>query len=87
VRADYLASGSRFTFESIQSRMERYMGGPVPEEGLDAIRMLAGVDASYLAASLDGLLETHGSADAWLRDVAGLDDASRQRMRDRLLEG
>ena len=86
VRADYLESARRFTVESIQSRMERYMGGPVPEEGMDAIRMLAGVDASYLGAALDGVLETHGSAEAWMREVAGLDDATRDRMRQRLLE-
>lgn len=87
VRADYLESARLFTFDMVLARMERYVGGPVPDAALDALRKLAGVEGSYLAALIDGILESHGSVDAWLAAAAGLDPATRESMRRRLLQG
>lgn len=84
---DYLESAKWFTLDSIRTKMEKYVGGPVPAEALGAMGKLAGVDASYLAASLETIEASHGSVDAWLAAEAGVDAAARERLRGRLLEG
>jgi protein-tyrosine phosphatase len=50
------------------------------------LREMLEVRADYLRAALDAIVEDHGSVDAFLRDGLGIDDASRARFRDELLE-
>lgn len=51
-----------------------------------AARALGGVDASYLAAGLAAIRESHGSPDAYLADVLGVDAAMGERIRATLIE-
>ena len=50
------------------------------------IRVLMGVDASYLHAMRKAVEEAHGSLDAFLRDVLEVDDARRDALRLHLIE-
>lgn len=51
------------------------------------MRVLMGVDAGYLATAFAAVEERHGSVDAYLRDVLGVDDAMKVRLRRALIEG
>lgn len=51
------------------------------------IRVLMGVDAAFLAAARQGIAERHGSTDAYLAEVLGVDAAMQQRLRELYLEG
>lgn len=55
--------------------------------GEAAARALTGVHASYLDAAHAALRESHGSIDAYLEAVLGVDAARRARIRERLVEG
>ncbi|MXO57250.1 tyrosine-protein phosphatase [Pontixanthobacter gangjinensis] len=50
------------------------------------IRVLMGVDASYLLAMRKAVEEAHGSLDAFLRDVLEVDDKQREALRLHLIE-
>jgi protein-tyrosine phosphatase len=50
------------------------------------LRVLMGVEEEYLEAAFAVIAEQHGSIDGYLRDVLGLDDALRGRLRDQLVE-
>jgi protein tyrosine/serine phosphatase len=50
-------------------------------------RALGGVDASYLAAGLAAIRDSHGSTDAYLDQVLGVDEAARGAIRANYLEG
>lgn len=52
-----------------------------------ASRALMGVDAEYLDAAFAAMRESHGSVDAYLKDVLGVDDALRARIVAALIEG
>lgn len=45
------------------------------------IRVLMGVDAAFLAASLDAIAERHGTVDAYLEGVLGVDTAMQNQLR------
>jgi protein-tyrosine phosphatase len=51
-----------------------------------AIRVLMGVDAAFLAASMDAIAERHGTVDAYLDAVLGVDAAMQDRLRGYFLE-
>jgi len=53
----------------------------------EAMQALGGVAAEYLDSAFTALHESHGSADAYLADVLGVDAAVRDVMRAHLLEG
>jgi protein-tyrosine phosphatase len=44
------------------------------------------VHARYLKAAFDSMISDYGSFDAYLRDGLGIDDVTRQRLRDKFLE-
>jgi protein tyrosine/serine phosphatase len=51
------------------------------------MRVLMGVDAAFLAASLDAIAERHGTADAYLEAVLEVDAAMQDRLRAHYLAG
>lgn len=53
----------------------------------DALRVIMGVEPEYLETAFATIREDHGSIDAYQREVLELDDALRDRLRDRLGEG
>lgn len=58
--------------------------GPIDEA---TVRTLMGVDATFLAASLEAIAERHGSVDAYLAEVMGVDQAGQDRLRELYLAG
>lgn len=57
--------------------------GPIAEE---AVRVLMGVEAEYLDTALAAVTEKHGSIDGYMRDVLGVDDAAKAKLREALVE-
>ena len=53
----------------------------------EASRALGGVSAEYLAAAFAAMRESHGTVDAYLAEVLGVDAALRERIRAALIEG
>ena len=53
----------------------------------EALRVIMGVEAKYLEAAFAAIDERHGSVDGYLRDVLGVDDVLRGRLREVLVEG
>jgi len=51
-----------------------------------AVRAAIGVEAEYLAAAFEVILAAHGSIDAYLAEVLGVDAAPREALEARLLE-
>ena len=51
-----------------------------------AVRAAIGVEAEYLAAAFEVILAAHGSVDAYLAEVLGVDAALREALEARLLE-
>jgi protein tyrosine/serine phosphatase len=52
-----------------------------------ASRALGGVDASYLESGFAAIRDSHGTVDAYLADVLGVDAAAQDRIREALVEG
>lgn len=52
----------------------------------EVLRILMGVEAEYLESAFSAMAERHGSIDGYLREVLGVDDAMRQRLRAALVE-
>lgn len=50
------------------------------------LRVLMGVEPEYLENAFAAIAERHGSIDGYLRDVLGVDDALKSRLRDALVE-
>lgn len=50
------------------------------------LRILMGVEAEYLESAFAMMAEKHGSTDGYLREVLGVDDAMKQRLRAALVE-
>jgi protein tyrosine/serine phosphatase len=85
--ADYLLTNSAGDVEArIASGMEtiKAMTGNMDEE---VLRILMGVEAEYLESAFRMMEERHGSTDGYLRDVLGVDDQLRGRLKDALVEG
>ncbi len=51
------------------------------------LRVIMGVEPEYLEAAFAMVAEKHGSIDGYLRDVLGVDDSLRARLRQALVEG
>lgn len=52
----------------------------------DVLRPILGVEPGYLAAAIEQMERDFGSAEGWFADALGLDGATRERLRERLLE-
>ena len=86
IYADDLESGGRGSpavAEATGELMTRLLGRPLQPAALEA---LCGARREYLDESFAVIEASHGSPDAFLADVAGLDPALRERVRDQLLE-
>ena len=86
IMADYLLTND-------EARMQRKMdflrgwlrdiaGQDVPD---DALRVAVGVNPAYLEAAFQVIDDAHGSTDAYLSDVLGVDAGLRARLHERLL--
>ena len=51
----------------------------------EALRPMLGVELGYLHATLDEIRTRSGSVDAYLKDVLGVGEGERARLRERLL--
>jgi protein tyrosine/serine phosphatase len=51
-----------------------------------ASKALGGVKAEYLDAAFTAMRDAHGTVDAYLAEVLGVDDALRGKIKDRLIE-
>ncbi len=60
------------------------ISGQMPE---DVLRVLMGVEAEYLESAFAAMISEHGSTDGYLRDVIGVDDTMRGKLREQLVEG
>lgn len=53
----------------------------------EVARVMMGVEPEYLVTAFESMRERHGSTDGYLREVLGVDEALRGRLRERLVEG
>jgi protein-tyrosine phosphatase len=83
ILADYLESAKWFSLATMGKRLEKYLGGPIDSAGIPALNVLVGVEEGFLAAAFDQVRTDHGTVEKWLREVVGLDDAMRDRLRQR----
>ncbi len=85
--ADYLLTNNperlarRVPF--IMARMKEEHGRVATEE---AVRTAISVEAQYLETALAAIRQRHGSLDAYLEEVLGVDEAARRRLHGRILE-
>jgi len=85
--ADFLLTNDPGRFERrvpVMMQAMEALTGRTPTE--DAVRTALGVEAHYLENAFRSIHERHGSVDAYLERVLGVDDAARQAIHDRLFE-
>lgn len=81
ILADYLLTNLA---GNIEARIDqgaahiRARYGPVDDA---TVRILMGVDAAFLTESLQAIADRHGSIDAYLDEILGVDSAARDRLR------
>lgn len=86
VLADYLLTNTAGDVEariSLGMKTITQMSGQMDEA---ALRVLMGVEPEWFAALVSRIEGEHGSIDGYLRDVLGVDDALRDRLRGALVE-
>jgi protein tyrosine/serine phosphatase len=66
---------------------QRVSGGLFAQAPEAAVRVFMNVDAAFLAAALAAIEQRHGSIDAYLEDVLGVDAASRAGLCRQYIEG
>ena len=66
---------------------QRVSGGLFAEAPEAAVRVFMNVDAAFLSATLAAVERRHGSIDAYLEDVLGVDAAAREGLCQRYIEG
>jgi protein-tyrosine phosphatase len=54
--------------------------------GPEVLRVIMGVEPEYLESAFAMVTEKQGSIEGYLRDVLGVDDALRGRLREQLVE-
>lgn len=86
VVADYLLTNTAGDIEArIASGAETIRAlarGMDPE----VLRVIMGVEAEYLESAFNMIAEKHGSIDGYLREVLGVDDALRAKLREQLVK-
>jgi protein-tyrosine phosphatase len=85
--ADFLLTNDPGRFARrvpVMMQAMKELTGRSPTE--DAVRTALGVEAHYLENAFRSIHERHGSVDAYLERVLGVDDNARQAIHDRLLE-
>ncbi|GAB4001383.1 tyrosine-protein phosphatase [Nocardioides ultimimeridianus] len=83
IEADYLLTNIRSTQSraSTEEQIRTHLG----EAGVEIFEPTLVADLEYLHAAYQAVEETYGDLDAYLRDGLGLDDATLDRLRERLL--
>ncbi|NWG52309.1 MAG: tyrosine-protein phosphatase [Hydrogenophilaceae bacterium] len=67
----------------IRQRFSMYIGRDLPEA---AVLPFLGVEAVYLATAMDMIAKRCGDPHAYMRDVLGLENLARDKLRERLVE-
>lgn len=85
--ADYLLTNQALAIEQQLPLMMQAMAAktdrpPSPE----VVRVAMGVEAAYLHTAVAAIEAAHGTLNAYLRDVLGVDEALRRRVTQRLLD-
>jgi protein-tyrosine phosphatase len=85
--ADYELTNRAVDLENrlpeIRERFSAYTGRDLPEA---AVLPFLGVEAVYLATAMDMIAKRCGDPHAYMRDVLGLDERARDKLRERLVE-
>ena len=84
VLADFLLSNACFDAAVRRFNLNGRFDA-LEERAPGSVKALVGVDAQYLAASMQSIATRYGSFDLWLRQRVGIDDGKRAQLRDRLL--
>ena len=84
--ADYLLTNQAGRIDTRIARGAEHLRGRYGAIDDATIRVLMGVDAAFLAASMDAIAERHGTVDAYLDAVLGVDAAMQDRLRGFYLE-
>ena len=87
VLTDYMLTNEALAFEQRLPLMMQAIednAGRAPSPA--AVRVAMGVDSAYLVEALDTIKARHGSVEAYLDAVLGVNEALRQRIADRLVE-
>ncbi|HEY0437916.1 MAG TPA: tyrosine-protein phosphatase, partial [Phenylobacterium sp.] len=87
IMADYLLTNDeariRRKMDFLRGWLRDIVGQDVSD---DALRVAVGVDPAYLEAAFQVIRDAHGTIDAYLQDVLGVDAALRERLHARLLD-
>jgi protein tyrosine/serine phosphatase len=86
VIADYVLTNSAGDVEARIAAGAETIKATAGELDEEILRILMGVEAEYLETALDKIAEKHGSIDGYLRDVLGVDDALREKLRQATVE-
>lgn len=87
VVADYLLTNSAGDVEArIAAGAETFQARSRAMDP-EIVRVIMGVEAEYLESAFAMIGEKHGSLDGYLRELLGVDDALRGRLRGELVEG
>ncbi|MER5891218.1 tyrosine-protein phosphatase [Streptomyces sp. NPDC001941] len=85
IEADYLKSND--PHRRYKVRRSSSAADAMSPEVMELLAPLFDARAEYLGAAFETIEETWGSTDRYLSEGLGLDDAARERLRERLLEG
>ena len=84
--ADYLLTNQAGNIEARIEAGARHIRGRYGNVDDATVRVLMGVHGEFLAASLDAVEQRHGTIDAYLAEVLGVDGAAQERLRGLYLE-
>ncbi|HEX6858902.1 MAG TPA: tyrosine-protein phosphatase [Caulobacteraceae bacterium] len=87
ITQDFLLTNDPGRFERrgpVMMQVMKELTGKTPTEA--AVRTALGVEAHYLETAFEAIHRRHGSLDAYLDRVLGVDDAARQAIHDRILD-
>lgn len=86
ILADYLLTNQAGNIEARIADGARHIRGRYGDIDDATVRVLMGVDAAFLAASFAAIEAQHGSVDAYLDTVLGVDQAMQDKLRELYLE-
>jgi protein-tyrosine phosphatase len=83
---DYLLTNDADRIARKVEALKEWMGENIPQRPSDeALRVAVSVSPQYLDTAMGVVRERHGSVDAYLQDVLGVDAALREQIRERVL--
>jgi protein-tyrosine phosphatase len=87
VFADYVLTNSAGDVEARIAAGAETIKAVARQMDPEILRVIMGVEPEYMESAFVTIAEKHGSVDGYLREVLGVDDALRGRLRDALVEG